>query len=76
MVFAEICKFNCLCCHPFQALNKKEHKGCDSPEPIDQDPYTQALRGDEKFDRLSEDYQRVMQQNAMRVSRLVISTSE
>lgn len=51
-----------------QALNKKEHKGCESPEPgADSDPYN-GLRVDDKYDhRIPDDYQRVMQQNVMRV---------
>ncbi|RUS90492.1 hypothetical protein EGW08_001760 [Elysia chlorotica] len=58
-----------LSAHPsFMALNKKEHKGCDSPEPVDSDSYGGGLRPDEKFDRIPDDYQRVMQQNAMRHS--------
>ena len=49
----------------FQALNKKEHKGCESPDPAEPpDPYTPGLR-DDKYDRLpNDDYQRAMQQNA------------
>ncbi|XP_046562660.1 myocyte-specific enhancer factor 2A-like isoform X1 [Haliotis rubra] len=49
-----------------EALNKKEHKGCESPEPIEQDPFAQGLRGDDKYERINDDYQRVMQQNVMR----------
>ena len=50
----------------FQALNKKEHKGCESPDPVEPDPYSAVgLRPEEKYDRLPpEDYQRAMQQNA------------
>ncbi|BFY97275.1 hypothetical protein BsWGS_00315 [Bradybaena similaris] len=50
-----------------EALNKKEHKGCESPEPgVDSDPYN-GLRVDDKYDhRIPDDYQRVMQQNVMR----------
>ncbi|XP_012935662.1 myocyte-specific enhancer factor 2A isoform X2 [Aplysia californica] len=51
-----------------EALNKKEHKGCESPEPVDSDPYGGGLRVDEKYDRIPDDYQRVMHQNAMRHS--------
>ncbi|PVD19705.1 hypothetical protein C0Q70_20196 [Pomacea canaliculata] len=48
-----------------EALNKKEHKGCESPEPVEQEPYVSGLRCEEKFDHLSTDeYQRIMQQNA------------
>ncbi|KAI8792778.1 myocyte-specific enhancer factor 2A-like isoform X2 [Biomphalaria glabrata] len=50
-----------------EALNKKEHKGCESPEPVDSDPYSSGLR-DDKYDRIPDDYQRVMQQNVMRHS--------
>ncbi|CAL1544480.1 unnamed protein product [Lymnaea stagnalis] len=51
-----------------EALNKKEHKGCESPEPVDSDPYSSSLRGDDKYDRSPDDYQRLMQQNVMRHS--------
>ena len=51
-------------CMFFQALNKKEHKGCESPDP-DVDPY--AMTPDEKYSRMNEEYQRVMHQNSMRV---------
>ncbi|XP_076443843.1 uncharacterized protein LOC143282167 isoform X2 [Babylonia areolata] len=49
-----------------EALNKKEHKGCESPDPsAEPDPYGGGLRPEEKYDRLPpEDYQRAMQQNA------------
>jgi MADS-box transcription enhancer factor 2A len=52
----------------FQALNKKEHKGCDSPDP-ECDPYMTPMTFEEKYNRMNEDYQRVLQQqNQMRVS--------
>ncbi|XP_076465958.1 myocyte-specific enhancer factor 2A-like isoform X2 [Babylonia areolata] len=49
-----------------EALNKKEHKGCESPDTGEPDPYGAGLRPEEKFDgRLPhEDYQRAIQQNA------------
>lgn len=50
----------------FQALNKKEHKGCDSPDP-DCDPYMSSMNFEEKYNRMNEDYQRVLQQNQLRV---------
>ncbi|XP_052277490.1 myocyte-specific enhancer factor 2C-like isoform X3 [Dreissena polymorpha] len=44
------------------ALNKKEHKGCDSPDP-DCDPYSNSIMSfEEKYNRMNEDYQRVLQQ--------------
>ncbi|KAL8596372.1 hypothetical protein ACOMHN_046000 [Nucella lapillus] len=51
-----------------EALNKKEHKGCESPDTGEPDPYSAGLRPEDKFDRLPpDDYQRVMQQSvAMR----------
>ena len=52
-------------CVWLQALNKKEHKGCESPDPVEPDPYAVGLRPEDKYDRLPpEDYQRAMQQNA------------
>lgn len=53
-------------CLYFQALNKKEHKGCDSPDP-DCDPYMSSMNFEEKYNRMNEDYQRVLQQNQLRV---------
>ncbi|XP_053406164.1 myocyte-specific enhancer factor 2A-like isoform X2 [Mercenaria mercenaria] len=48
------------------ALNKKEHKGCDSPDP-ECDPYMNSMTFEEKYNRMNEDYQRVLQQqNQMR----------
>lgn len=50
------------------ALNKKEHKGCDSPDP-DYDAYSNSLSMEEKYNRMNEDYQRVLHhQNQMRLS--------
>ncbi|XP_050403682.1 myocyte-specific enhancer factor 2A [Patella vulgata] len=46
-------------------LNKKEHKGCDSPEPIDTDPYVHGMRTDDKYDRINDEYQRVMQHSQL-----------
>jgi len=48
-------------------LNKKDHKGCESPDP-DSDPYSHSLTPEEKYSRMNEEYQRVMQQNSLRVS--------
>ena len=57
----------------FQALNKKEHKGCDSPDP-ECDPYSMSsMNFEEKYNRMNEDYQRVLQQNQLRVSRIETS---
>lgn len=39
-----------------EALNKKEHKGCESPEPVEQDPYASGLRAEDKYDRLPPDH--------------------
>lgn len=47
------------------ALNKKEHKGCDSPDP-ECDPYMNSMSLEEKYNRMNDDYQRVLQQNQMR----------
>lgn len=48
-----------------EALNKKEHKGCDSPDP-ESDPYSNTMTQDEKYNRMNDEYQRVLQQNSMR----------
>ncbi|KAK3097322.1 hypothetical protein FSP39_008615 [Pinctada imbricata] len=48
-----------------EALNKKEHKGCESPDP-DADPYGNSMIPEEKYSRMNEEYQRVMHQNSMR----------
>ena len=57
----------------FQALNKKEHKGCDSPDP-ECDPYMTPMTFEEKYNRMNEDYQRVLQQqNQMRVRLYLLS---
>ncbi|XP_033749140.1 myocyte-specific enhancer factor 2C-like isoform X1 [Pecten maximus] len=48
-----------------ESLNKKDHKGCESPEP-DTDPYSHPLTPEEKYSRMNEEYQRVMHQNSMR----------
>ncbi|XP_029635745.1 myocyte-specific enhancer factor 2C isoform X3 [Octopus sinensis] len=50
-----------------QALNKKEHKGCESPEP-DHEQYMLGPRSEEKYGRINEEYARVMQQNSIRAS--------
>ncbi|XP_052793393.1 myocyte-specific enhancer factor 2C-like isoform X2 [Mya arenaria] len=48
------------------SLNKKEHKGCESPDP-ECDPYMNTISFEEKYNRMNEDYQRVLQQqNQMR----------
>ncbi|KAL8610791.1 hypothetical protein ACOMHN_016774 [Nucella lapillus] len=49
-----------------EALNKKEHKGCESPDPsVESDPYSGGLRPDDKYDRLPpDDYQRAMHHTA------------
>ncbi|KAL5005504.1 hypothetical protein ScPMuIL_018960 [Solemya velum] len=52
-----------------ETLNKKEHKGCESPDP-ESDPYMDSIGPDDKYNRINEEYQnlRVMHQNPMRVS--------
>lgn len=54
-------------CVSLQALNKKEHKGCESPEP-EHEQYMLGPRCDDKYGRINEEYARVMQQNSIRVS--------
>ncbi|WAQ98365.1 hypothetical protein MAR_022738, partial [Mya arenaria] len=39
------------------SLNKKEHKGCESPDP-ECDPYMNTISFEEKYNRMNEDYQR------------------
>ena len=52
----------------FQALNKKEHKGCESPE-MEGDMYSNSLSIEEKYNRMNEEYQRALHhQNQMRVN--------
>lgn len=48
-----------------EALNKKEHKGCESPEP-EHEQYMLGPRCDDKYGRINEEYARVMQQNSIR----------
>ncbi|KAK3610262.1 hypothetical protein CHS0354_022325 [Potamilus streckersoni] len=51
-----------------EALNKKEHKGCESPD-LEQDPYCSTLGLEDKYSsRMTDDYQRVLHQNSMRPS--------
>lgn len=50
------------------ALNKKEHKGCESPE-MEGDMYSNSLSIEEKYNRMNEEYQRALHhQNQMRPS--------
>ena len=53
----------------FQALNKKEHKGCESPEMESGDIYPNSLSIEEKYNRMNEEYQRALHhQSQMRVN--------
>ena len=49
----------------FQALNKKEHKGCDSPEPTDGDSYVLTPRTEEKYQKINQEFDLMMQRNSL-----------
>ncbi|XP_013384736.1 myocyte-specific enhancer factor 2A isoform X3 [Lingula anatina] len=42
-----------------EALNKKEHKGCESPEP-DAESYTLTPRTEERYQRINQEFQDMM----------------
>ncbi|XP_064608401.1 myocyte-specific enhancer factor 2A-like isoform X2 [Liolophura sinensis] len=43
-----------------EALNKKEHKGCESPEEQDQDTFNLTPRTEEKYERINQEFSKVM----------------
>ncbi|XP_064619999.1 myocyte-specific enhancer factor 2A-like isoform X2 [Lineus longissimus] len=47
-----------------EALNKKEHKGCDSPEP-EADQYVLTPRTEEKYNKINQEFDLMIQQNQL-----------
>ena len=60
----------------FQALNKKEHKGSDSPDQ-EHEQFVITPRTEDKYNRINQEFDMLMAKNNMqgRVSELVVSSN-